>query len=123
MIHLIHGIHSGGPSWIQGFIPYLAPSAVSFPDYGWIAGLETRAANPIIVGCLKPYIAPDDVLICHSNGCAIGYDLMNAGVKRAPSSSTPRSNAASSGPQPWDGSTCTSTRAMRLPRPRCARSA
>lgn len=83
MIHLIHGIHSGGPSWIQGFIPYLAPRAVAYPDYGWIAGLETRVANPIIVGCLKPYIAPDDVLICHSNGCAVGYDLMNAGVKMA----------------------------------------
>lgn len=60
-----------------------APMIVVYPDYGWIAGLETRIANPIIVGCLKPYIAPEDVLICHSNGCAIGYDLMNAGIKMA----------------------------------------
>jgi hypothetical protein len=82
-VHLIHGIHTGGPSWIQGFTPYLGPIVSVYPDYGWIAGLETKVANPIIVGCLKPYIAPDDVLICHSNGCAIAYDLMNAGVKMA----------------------------------------
>jgi hypothetical protein len=82
-VHLIHGIHTGGPSWIEGFIPYLGPLACVYPDYGWIAGLETRIVNPIIVGCLKPYIAPTDVLICHSNGCALAYDLMNAGVKMA----------------------------------------
>lgn len=81
MIHLIHGIHTGGPSPIEGLIPYLSPLAVSYPDYGWIAGVETRIANPIIVGCLKPYIKSDDYLICHSNGCAIAYDLMNQGVR------------------------------------------
>jgi hypothetical protein len=83
VIHLLHGIHTDGPSWIEGFIEYLVPLAVSYPDYTWIAALETRVVNPIIVGCLKPYIAPGDVLICHSNGCAIGYDIMNAGAKMA----------------------------------------
>lgn len=66
---------------IEGLIPYLVPRAVAYPDYGWIAGLETRVVNPIIVGTIKPYIGPEDILICHSNGCAIGYDLMNRGVK------------------------------------------
>jgi hypothetical protein len=83
MIFLLHGIHTGGPSWIEGFIPYLDPLAVVYPDYGWILGAETRVVNPIVVGCLKPFIQPNDVLICHSNGCAIAYDLMNAGIKMA----------------------------------------
>jgi len=51
-----------------------------FPDYGFIYGVETRAMNPVIVGTLEPYVAPDDVIIAHSNGCAIAYDLMNRGV-------------------------------------------
>lgn len=83
MIHLIHGIHDTGATPIEGLIPYLAPYAIAYPDYGWIAGLETRIVNPIIVGTLKPYIAPEDILICHSNGCAIAYDLMNRGVSMA----------------------------------------
>ena len=83
MIHLIHGIHTDGPSWIEGFISLFAPIPAVYPDYGWIAGLETKVANPIIVGTLKPYVGPHDVLVCHSNGCAIAYDLMNQGVKMA----------------------------------------
>lgn len=83
MIHLLHGIRSGGPSWLEGFIPLFAPLAVAYPDYGWIEELETKRLNPIIVGVMRPYIQPTDVLICHSNGCAIAYDLMNAGVKMA----------------------------------------
>ena len=81
-VHLIHGIHSGGPSPVQGLIPYLKAGGfdVVYPDYGWIAGLETRLVNPIIVGSLLPYIEPGDVLIGHSNGCAIAYDLVNAGA-------------------------------------------
>lgn len=81
--HLLHGIHTGGPSWIEGFIPHLTPLAVSYPDYGWILGAATRLINPAVVGTLKPYIAPEDVLICHSNGCAIAYDLMHTGTKFA----------------------------------------
>lgn len=83
MIHLIHGIHDTGQTPIEGLIPYLSPYAIAYPDYGWIAGVETRIVNPIIVGTLKPYVGPTDVLICHSNGCAVAYDLMNRGVKVA----------------------------------------
>lgn len=77
MIHLLHGIHTGGPSPIEGLIPYLAPYAIAYPDYGYILGLETREVNPAVVGTLKPYIANGDILIGHSNGCAISYDLMH----------------------------------------------
>jgi hypothetical protein len=55
-------------------------SHICYPDYGFILGLETRVVNPIIVGCLQPYISPTDILICHSNGCAIAYDLMHSGI-------------------------------------------
>lgn len=79
--HLIHGIHSTGQTPIQGLAPFLPFGAhVAYPDYGFILGLETRVVNPIIVGCLRPYIAPTDVLIGHSNGCAVIYDLMHSGV-------------------------------------------
>ncbi len=80
MIHLIHGIHTGGPSPIEGLIPYLAPYSVSYPDYGYILGVETKVVNPIVCGTLRPYVGPTDILIGHSNGCAVAYDLMNSGI-------------------------------------------
>lgn len=81
MIHLIHGIHTEGPSPVEGLIPYLTGLEVRYPDYGYILGVETRIVNPIIVGALLAYIQPGDIVIGHSNGCAIAYDLM---LRRAP---------------------------------------
>lgn len=83
MIHLIHGIHTQGQNPVEGLIPYLAPFEVYYPDYGYILGLETKIVNPIIVGSLLPYIEPTDILIGHSNGCAIAYDLLQRGVRVA----------------------------------------
>lgn len=80
MIHLIHGIHTSGPSTLTGFLALLAPGSAKYPDYGYIYGVETRFMNPVIVGTLKPYVGPEDILICHSNGCAIAYDLMHTGI-------------------------------------------
>lgn len=81
MIHLIHGIHTQGESPVQGLIPFLTPSAaVKYPDYGYILGVETRIINPVIVGTLLAYIEPGDILIGHSNGAAVAYDLMRAGA-------------------------------------------
>jgi hypothetical protein len=78
VIHLLHGIRTSGPSHIEGLIPYLAPDAIAYPDYGWILGAESRIINPCVVGTLKPYVAAGDIFICHSNGCAIAYDLMHS---------------------------------------------
>jgi hypothetical protein len=78
---LIHGIHTQGQSPVQGLIPYLTRYPVKYLDYGWIAGLETRVVNPIIVGAVLPLIEPDDYIVGHSNGCAIAYDLMNRGAR------------------------------------------
>lgn len=75
---LIHGIHTVGPGPVAGLKPFLAADGISScdPDYGYILGVETKRINPVVVGCLMPFVQPDDVLICHSNGCAIAYDLM-----------------------------------------------
>ncbi len=73
-IHLIHGIHTQGMSPVQGLVPFL-PKPLKYPDYGYIYGAETRIVNPIIVGALLPYIEDGDILIGHSNGCAIAYEL------------------------------------------------
>ena len=77
-VHLIHGIYTEPTSPVRGLIPFLedAGFTVCYPDYGFETALETRIVNPMIVGALLPYIAPDDILICHSNGCAISYELM-----------------------------------------------
>jgi hypothetical protein len=80
MIHLIHGIHTEGESPVEGLIPFLDPLSVKYPDYGYILGVETRIVNPIIVGALRSYIEPGDIIIGHSNGCAVAYDLMRTGA-------------------------------------------
>jgi hypothetical protein len=85
VIHLIHGIRTQGVAPIGGLVPFLRTAGfdVRYPDYGWIDAIETRIVNPIICGSLRAYIGPDDIVIGHSNGCAIAYDLMRQGVKMA----------------------------------------
>lgn len=51
---------------------------VLHPDYGYILAAETRRINPIVVGLLAPYVETGDILIGHSNGCAIIYDMLFA---------------------------------------------
>lgn len=76
---LVHGIHTAGPGPVAGLKPYLSDFEVFDPDYGYILGVETKRVNPIIVGCLMPFIRPGNLMICHSNGCAIAYELMKHG--------------------------------------------
>ncbi len=76
---LLHGIHTAGPGPIAGLKPYLTGCEIIDPDYGYILGVETKRVNPIIVGCLMPFIVAGDLMICHSNGCAIAYELMKLG--------------------------------------------
>lgn len=77
-IHLVHGIHTGfkNPT-VPGLVPYLEKTGivVAHPNYGYIFAVETQRINPIVVGLLKPYVESGDILIGHSNGCAIIYDL------------------------------------------------
>lgn len=80
---LVHGIHTAvGDPVVAGLLPYLKAVGLEclYVDYGWIAGVETRIANPLIVDSVLPFIVPGDLYVGHSNGCAIGYDLMGLGA-------------------------------------------
>src|SRR5208282_1489437 len=79
MIRAFHGIHTAsGQSAMTALFPYLG-EPVAWHDYGWIAALESRRINPVVAGSVRPCISPDDVLIGHSNGCAIIYELIQGG--------------------------------------------
>lgn len=82
-VHLVHGIHTPtGDPLVPQLLPYLRDAGfdIRFPDYGWIGGLETKVVNPLMASVMLPYIEAGDIFVGHSNGCAIGYDLMNRGV-------------------------------------------
>lgn len=85
-VHLVHGILDPvGHAGLLKLAPYFQQAGfdVRVPDYGLITAIETRIANPLIVRTLEPYVEPGDLYVGHSNGCAIGYDLMNAGARFA----------------------------------------
>ena len=78
-IHLLHGIHTDLTNPVVGaLVPYLEKSGIQVvhPDYGYILSVETRRINPMVENLLTPYIETGDVLIGHSNGCAIIYDML-----------------------------------------------
>jgi len=78
-VHLVHGIHTAGQGVpIYRLLGHLVGAGfeVRYPDYGWIAAVETRVLNPVIVDVLAAYIDEGDYLVGHSNGCAIIYDLL-----------------------------------------------
>ena len=79
-VHLIHGIRTGPESPVKGLIPYLHEFDVRYVDYGYELAAETRLINPMIVGTILPYVEDGDICVCHSNGCAIGYDLASRGA-------------------------------------------
>jgi hypothetical protein len=64
-------------------IPYLEAEGfkVAYPDYGYEFALATKAVNPMLVGALFPYVEAGDCYVGHSNGCAIGYELMRRGAQ------------------------------------------
>lgn len=80
---LLPGIHTEAVSCVEGLIPYLTQGGftTTYVDYGFVYGLETRLSNPLVWRTMHPFIEPGTVLIGHSNGAAIAYDLMNAGAK------------------------------------------
>lgn len=78
-VHLVHGILDPvGKAGLLKLEPFLKAAGfeVKVPDYGLITAVETRIANPLISRTMAPYIEPGDLYIGHSNGCAIGYDLI-----------------------------------------------
>ena len=85
MIHFIHGIRTEPTSPVKGLVPYLVAAGleVTYPDYGFELAIETRVVNAMIEGTLLHYIKPGDILIGHSNGCAIAYHLLLLGAPAA----------------------------------------
>ncbi len=81
-VHFVHGILTEPTSPVRGLLPYLVEAGLqtAYPDYGYELVIEVKAVNPMIVGALTPYIQPGDIGIGHSNGCAILYDLLQAGA-------------------------------------------
>ena len=82
-VHVVHGIMDPvGTSGLLGLVPYLKAAGfeVCVPDYPLITAVEARVVNPIIEACLRAYIQPGDLYVGHSNGCAIGYQLLTGGV-------------------------------------------
>lgn len=81
-VHVIHGIHTEQDSPVKGLFPYLTALGfdVRYPEYGYELAVETKILNPVIEGVVQPYIEPVDVIIGHSNGCAIAYHLIHQGL-------------------------------------------
>jgi hypothetical protein len=78
-VQLIHGIRTGGPAQApELLIPWLTGSGwdVKYPDYGYEFEFETKIVNAMIVGAIQPFVEADTIMIGHSNGCAIIYELM-----------------------------------------------
>ena len=85
-VHVVHGILTPvGVSGLLKLVPLLQQAGfdVRVPDYGLITAAETRIVNPLIGRTLGPYVEPGDVYVGHSNGCAIGYNLMTSGSRLA----------------------------------------
>ena len=81
MIHFIHGILTVPTSPVDGILPYLGVAGeVRFPDYGYELAIDVRHVNPMIVGALLPYIQLGDIIVGHSNGCAIASELVQRGA-------------------------------------------
>jgi hypothetical protein len=85
-VHVVHGILDRvGTAGLLNLVPYLQAAGFDcrVPDYGLITAAETRIVNPIIRRTLLPYIEPGDLYVGHSNGCAIGYELVQLGAPLA----------------------------------------
>lgn len=85
-VHVVHGIMDPvGTAGILALVPYFQAAGFEckVPDYGLITALEAKIVNPLLVRTLRPYMQPGDIWVGHSNGCAIGYELLITGVEFA----------------------------------------
>jgi pimeloyl-ACP methyl ester carboxylesterase len=57
-----------------------AGHTVKYPEYGYELAIETRIVNDMIIGAIFPYIGRDDILIGHSNGAAMAFELAREGA-------------------------------------------
>lgn len=74
MIHLIHGIHPSQPGGtISKLIPHLGNNMFMMHSYGSAYAVTARFLNPGRAKKIAEFVASDDIIIGHSNGCAIAH--------------------------------------------------
>ena len=73
---VIHGfnVSDGGKGSVGKLVPHL-PGRVELYDYGWTGLLSLRCRNRQVVSDLLKRIKPGDILIGHSNGGLICWEL------------------------------------------------
>lgn|SRR5690554_1246042 len=78
---LLHGfnVRDGGKDTVARLEPYLPGPEILAP-YGWVGLLRLRCVNADVIQDLARMVKPGDVVVGHSNGCLIAYEL----AKRVP---------------------------------------
>ena len=78
--HLIHGfnVSDGGRGSIGRLAPFLSSPMTHY--YGWTFLFRLRFVNEETVEDLLPSIRHGDVLVAHSNGCLIAWELVQQGA-------------------------------------------
>ncbi|WP_163557570.1 hypothetical protein [Halomonas sp. NO4] len=83
--HLNHGINvsDGGKGSVGSLTPYFEESGhdAILHSYGWVGFLRVRWRNETATQAIRPHVHDGDVLVGHSNGCLIAWELIEAGVK------------------------------------------
>lgn len=74
--YLLHGFNvaDGGKNTIARLQPYL-PGTEVLHAYGWVGLIRLRCVNARTVQELEREVQPGDVVIGHSNGCLIAWEL------------------------------------------------
>ena len=83
-IILVHGILSSeGRSNVRQLVPALQKTglAVSVFEYGFIHFFQARFRNPSLAKRLRAISMPGDIIVAHSNGCAITHRAANEGAQ------------------------------------------
>lgn len=85
--HLLHGfnVSDRGSASIDKIAPFFTLNGVPVVDhnYGWVGLLGLRRRNQKTVQRILPMIQEGDVLLAHSNGCLIAWELVEAGAPLA----------------------------------------
>lgn len=82
--HFFHGfnVSDGGSNSVDKLAPWFAMGGCEIVehDYGWVGLLRLRRRNARTIQGAYPAIGQGDVLIAHSNGCLICWELVEAGA-------------------------------------------
>lgn len=84
LVHLIHGfnVRDGGNRSIGTLRDHFVDlGRVVMQRYGWVGLLRLRRRNERAARMILPWIEEGDILVGHSNGCLICWQLVQAGAK------------------------------------------